>query len=66
MTSTFIMYVAAALAVTLLFLLAYVALPSTPRRIERGVSAIQSPTTLIIYMLVILAAAVDFFETIGR
>lgn len=64
MTSTLLLYLSASLTIGLAGLMVYDALPNTPRRHSRAIRAIQSPVTLIIYLLVILAAAADLFRTL--
>ena len=66
MTSELINYINAALVFGLLGLMAYDALPNTPRKYSDAIRRYSSPVTLIIYLLVVLGAGLDFFQTVAR
>ena len=61
--SELLIYFAALLAAAIVFSLAYLQFAYTPRRIERIIKIWASPTNLVVYLLVILAA---FLASIGQ
>lgn len=62
MTSTLLLYLAASLAIGLIGLMVYDWLPHTPRQHSKAIRAMQSPVTLLIYLVVIAAAVARVFE----
>ncbi len=61
--SDIMLYLGAILLTSVIFGLAYVQLPFTPRKIERTVKAWLSPATLVGYLCIIIAA---FLASIGQ
>lgn len=62
MITEILIYITASLAIGLLTLMAYEVLPRTPRNHSKGIKAMVSPITLVIYLLVIGTAFTKFLD----